>query len=135
MEYFIHYIKFKMWPVLFYVNSRYFQQENSNWVMIYFSLSLDWILGFLNVGLGFTSIFFLIHIKKIGNLHLVMQISNEILIFECKLGCISFQISANSLRSWKIGIFELCLLSYVVRLCWYYFKLGMWLEEGEPICD
>ena len=35
----------------------------------------------------------------------------------------------------EIGIFEFHLLSYFVRLWGYSFKLGMWVEEGEPICD
>ena len=37
--YLIHYVKFKMWPALFYVNSRCFPNS-----------SIDWKLRFLNVG-------------------------------------------------------------------------------------
>ena len=48
IEYFIHYL---MWPVLFYVNSHYFQQWNSNWHMVFLNSSLDSKLRFLNVGL------------------------------------------------------------------------------------
>ena len=48
IEYFIHYL---MWPVLFYVNSHYFQQWNSNWHMVFLNSSLDSKLRFFNVGL------------------------------------------------------------------------------------
>ena len=65
IEYFTLYIKFEMWPVLFYVNSLRFQQSISNWDILFFNSSLDSILGFLNVGLRLTSVFFLIHKKKI----------------------------------------------------------------------
>ena len=46
-----------------------------------------------------------------------------------------FQISPNSLKSWKTRIFKFHLLSYFVRLWGYSFKLGMWVEDGKPICD
>ena len=72
IEYFIHYINFEMWPVLFYVNPLYFQQWNSNWDRIFCNSSLDSKLRFLNVGLRLTWILFLIHQKKIENLHLLM---------------------------------------------------------------
>ena len=40
IEYLIHYIMFEKWPVLFYVNSFYFQQWDLNWDIVFFNLSL-----------------------------------------------------------------------------------------------
>ena len=51
IAYFIHYIKFEMWVVLFYVNYLCFQQWNSNWDIAFFNSSLDSKLEFLNAGL------------------------------------------------------------------------------------
>ena len=51
IAYFIHYIKFEMWVVLFYVNYLWFQQWNSNWDIAFFNSSLDSKLEFLNAGL------------------------------------------------------------------------------------
>ena len=51
IAYFIHYIKFEMWVVLFYVNYLCFQQWNSNWDIAFFNSSLHSKLEFLNAGL------------------------------------------------------------------------------------
>ena len=38
-----------MLPVVFYVNSLYFQQQTKNWDVVFFNLSLDSELGILSV--------------------------------------------------------------------------------------
>ena len=41
IEYFSHYFKFEMWRALFYLNSLYIQQWNSNWDIAFFNSFLD----------------------------------------------------------------------------------------------
>ena len=84
-----------MWPVLFCVNSLYFQQWNPNWDIVFWNSCLDSKLGFLDVGLRLTSVFFLIYKKKIENLQFVsvalvgllnfsrIHETDDILIVEC----------------------------------------------------
>ena len=50
--------------------------------------------------------------------------------YECKPRLYS-QIFPNSLQSWVIGIFEVPLVSYFVRLKGYYFKQSMFVWETK----
>ena len=63
IAYLIHYIMFEKWPVLFYVNSFYFQQWDLNWDIVFFNLSLvfstPWKRWYINF-----RIFFLIGIHS-----------------------------------------------------------------------
>ena len=72
IEYFIYYFKYEKRLVLLYVNSVFLSTVELNWDIVFFNSSLDSKWRFLNVGLRLTSIFFLIHKKKIENLHLLM---------------------------------------------------------------
>ena len=81
MEYLIHYVKFKMWPALFYVNSHSFPNS-----------SIDWKLRFLNVGVRLYLQSLCTHKLKAG-------------IFEC-CSKLDFPIFPNSWKRWKIEIFE-----------------------------
>ena len=73
IEYFIHYIKFEMWLVLFYLNSFFFQQWNSNWDIVFFNSPLDSKWRFLNVGLRHTYFNFFPNSQK-ENLNLLMLV-------------------------------------------------------------
>ena len=132
---------------LFIVSSLYFHRQNSNWDMIFFNSSWTSKLGFFNVGLGLLKFYFLIHKKKkkskicicwcccswISQFFPLHEI-DEMLIFECLLR-LYFLNSPNSLMSWKIGIFKICLLLYFLRMLGYSFKLGTWVKERESIFE
>ena len=76
VEYLTHYVKFKMWPALFYVNSLCFLNSSIDWKLrflnvgvrlyLHFSPQFTRILktGFLNVALGWTFKFFPIQERK-----------------------------------------------------------------------
>ena len=46
VEHHIHYVKFKMWPVLFYLNSHSFSNIEVRLYIISPNLHRDWKLGF-----------------------------------------------------------------------------------------
>ena len=72
MEYLIHYVQFKMWPALFYINSHIFPIHPMDWKLRYLNAGVlgctyipyvhrNWKLGYLNVALSWTSQFFPVH--------------------------------------------------------------------------
>ena len=98
MEYLIHYVKFKMWPALFYVNSHCFPNSSIYWKLRIWNVgnffpnlhieNWDWKLGYLNAALGWTFQFFPIH-ERDEKLELLADRQH-------------FQIFLNSLRDWKL---------------------------------
>ena len=72
IEYFIYYFKYEKRLVFLYVNSVFLSTVELNRDIVFFNSSLDSKWRFLSVGLRLTSIFFLIHKKKIENLHLLV---------------------------------------------------------------
>ena len=103
-------IKFKMWPVLFSVNFPNFQQWNfahnfsiypyiQNWNLCV------WVLGYSQKYWKLRFNFTLVGLHNFSSLW--KWCNNG--ISQCWLR-LYFQISPSSLKSWKIDIFELCLL-------------------------
>ena len=105
-----------MWPVLFYVNSLYFQQWNSNWGIALFNSSLDPTLRVLIAGLRlYFKTFFLIH-KKIENwyllilLQLIFQFMKEIEYWDFWILALpvlpNFSQFTNKLENWNATYFH-----------------------------
>ena len=122
IEYFIHYVKFEMWPALFYVNSLYFQQWNSNWEIDFLNSSIDSKLGFLNVGL-----------RLYFELFLNLQKYWKLGFLNVGLGC-SFKFLP---IHWRVGKLEFLNSAYFQILSDYEGSLSglVCVGEGESICD
>ena len=72
IEYFIHYIKFEMWLVLFYVNSFFLSAVELKLGHSVFQFILRFKMEIFECGSQAHFNFFLNHKKKIENLHLLM---------------------------------------------------------------
>ena len=135
------------WPALFYVNSLYFQQWNSNWEIDFLNSSIDSKLGFLNVGLRLYFELFLNLQKywKLGflNIALVGPLNVSIFINEMKywdFWMLAWAVLSNfsrfteELENWNFWIpltFKFCQITRTVFQAWYVCRrrgVNLWLN-------
>ena len=119
MDYLIHYVMFEMWTAIFYVNYlSYFQQWNLNKDITFLSSSIDSKLKFFECWLYFQvfsnsqrdfGIFKCCSFWTSQIFQFMKKMENCLFFFKCK-PMLHFQIFPNSLKSWKIGIFEVPLI-------------------------
>ena len=127
-----------------YLSMKITLQIDSKFQLFQMKSPLDSNRDFWMLVLGSTSKFFLIWWKcfklEFLNLAPVILVAQFFSIYEkdgkleflfMSLGRLYFQISPSSLKSCKMGIFELPLVSYFVRLWIFQACVG----DGEPIYD